>query len=180
MNLIKYAEMELARIPQDEDGMQALINRDILDIVKKFSEQGHSGFSDSYALTMLERLLRFKPISPLTGEEDEWNDLGHGLMQNKRCSSVFKNSDGTVYDIDAVIVSDNGGITWFSSGSFRKQVTFPYSVPTHPEKVYIEYTEDVPPGFTGDKYKVITDDQNRIKALYERKRKEFDDGQKEN
>lgn len=74
-----------------------------------------------------------------------------------------------------IIVSDNGGITWFSSGRFRKEVTFPYAVPLHPEKVYIEYTEDVPPGFTGDKFEVITDNPERIKALYERKRKEFDD-----
>lgn len=177
MSLTKYAEAELARIPHDEDGLQSLMDRDILEIVKMFGEQGHSGFSAGYALSVLERLLRFKPLSPLTGEKDEWNDTGRGTMQNKRCSSVFKNSDGTVHDIDAIIVSDNGGITWFSSGRFRKEVTFPYSVPTHPEKVYIEYTEDVPPGFTGDEYEVITNDPNRIKALYERKRKEFDDGQ---
>lgn len=179
MSLTKYAEEELARIPHDKDGLQALMDKNILEIVKIFSEQGHSGFSAGYALSILERLLRFKPLSPLTGEEDEWYDTGHGRMQNKRCSSVFKNSDGTVHDIDSIIVSDNGGITWFSSGRLRKDVTFPYSVPAHPEKVYIEYTEAVPPGFTGDEYEVITDDPDRIKALYERKRKEFDNGQSE-
>lgn len=175
MSLTKYAEAELARIPHDEDGLQSLMDKNILEIVKIFGEQGHSGFSASYALSVLERLLRFKPISPLTGQDDEWNEAGSGSLQNKRCSSVFKKSDGTCYDIDAIIVSDNGGITWFSSGRFRKEVTFPYAVPLHPEKVYIEYTEDVPPGFTGDKFEVITDNPERIKALYERKRKEFDD-----
>lgn len=45
MSLVEYTESELARIPKDEDGMQDLVNRDILEIVKAFSEQGHSGFS---------------------------------------------------------------------------------------------------------------------------------------
>ena len=179
MSLTSYAESELARIPHDEDGMQDLIDKNVLEILKIFGEQGHSGFSAGYTISVLERLLRFKPLTPLTGEEDEWNDISHGTLQNKRCSSVFKNSDGTCHDIDGIIVSDDGGITWFHSSRFRKEVTFPYAAPTHPEKVYIEYTEDVPPGFTGDEYDIITDQPDRIKALYERKRKEFDEAQEE-
>ena len=176
MSLLDYAKRELEQIGKDKDGMQEMINKDILEIVEKFSDQGHSGFSASYTLSILERLLRFKPISPLTGEEEEWNECsGDGVLQNKRCSSVFKQKDGTFEDIDGIIVSDNGGITWFSSGRFRKNITFPYLPPIHPEKVYIEYLKDVPPGFTGDDYEVITEKPERIKELYERKRKEFDD-----
>lgn len=178
MSLIEYAKSELARIGTDEDGMQELMNRDILEIVEKFGSQGHSGFSAGYALSLLDRLLRFKPISPLTGADEEWNEVSQGLYQNKWCSSVFKNPDGTAHDNDAIVVSDNGGITWFSSGRFRKEVTFPYAVSTFPERVYIEYTEDVPPGFTSDEYEIITDKPERIKALYEKKRKEFDEGEK--
>lgn len=175
MGLVEYAKSELARIGRDEDGMQDMINKDILSIVEVFSEQGHSDFSAGYALSVLERLLRFKPLTPLTGEDDEWNEISNGTQQNKRCSSVFRNADGTAHDIDGIIVSDNGGITWFSSGRFRKEVTFPYAPPTHAERVYIEYTEDVHPGFTGGEYEIITDDPVRIKALYERKRREFDE-----
>lgn len=188
MSLVEYTESELARIPKDEDGMQDLVNRDILEIIKAFSEQGHSGFSASYVLLKLERLLRFKPISPLTGADDEWNEVhsqnGVRTYQNKRCSSIFKDVDaqGNVTrceDIDGIVVSDNGGVTWFSSGKFRKAVTFPYFPPLHAEKVYIEYTEEVPPGFSSDKFEIITDQPERIKALYERKRKEFDEAYKE-
>lgn len=178
MSLVEYAKSELSRIGRDEDGMQDQMDACILEIVGKFSEQGHSGFSASYAIARIDRLLRFKPISPLTGEEDEWNEISSsGSKQNKRCSSVFQQKDGSCEDIDAVIVSDNGGITWFTSGRFRKQITFPYLPPIHPEKVYIEYTEDVPPGFTGDNFEIITDQPERIKALHERKRKEFDEGE---
>ena len=185
MNLVEYTENELARIPKDEDGMQDLVNRNILEIVKAFSEQGHSGFSAGYVLSKLERLLRFKPISPLTGADDEWKEVhsqnGVRTYQNKRCSSIFKDVDaqGNVTrceDIDGIVVSDNGGITWFSSKKFCKTVTFPYFPPLHAEKVYIEY---VPPGFSSDKFEIITDQSERIKALYESKRKEFDEAYKE-
>ena len=189
MDSIRYAKSELARISKDEDGMQDLVNRNILEIVKVFSEQGHSGFSAGYVLSMLERLLRFKPISPLTGVDDEWDEDvctrdGIHTYQNKRCSSVFKSVDaqGNVIsceDIDGIVVSDDGGITWFTSGNFRKNVTFPYLPPTHAEKVYIEYTEEVPLGFSSNKFEIITDQPERIQALYERKRKEFDEINKE-
>ena len=179
MGLVEFAKSELERIKKDDDGLQEMANSAILEIVEKFTEQGHSGFSIYYVLSILDRILRFKPITPLTGEDDEWVEVGSGVYQNNRCSSVFKDEDGFAHDNDAVVVSDNGGITWFHSKRFRKNITFPYTPPIHPEKVYIEYTEDVPPGFTGDKYDIITDDPDRIKALYERKRKEFDEAMRE-
>ena len=114
MGLVEYAKSELERIGKDEDGMQEVMNRDILEIVEKFSEQGHSGFSASYALSVLERLLRFKPISALTGDESEWNEIsnvkdGITTYQNRRCSSVFKDVDSSgkivnIHDIDAIVV----------------------------------------------------------------------------
>lgn len=180
---VEYAKSELARITKDGDGMQDTINKNIIDIVELFASQGHSGFSAGYAMSILERLLRFKPITPLTGEDDEWNDvsdeMGRKCFQNKRCSSVFKTTDAQgnfleVHDIDGVAVSDNGGITWFTSNRFRKNVTFPYEPPTHPEKIYIEYTEDVPLGWSGDKYEIITNDKERIEALRTKMQKKFD------
>ncbi len=175
MNITEYAKSELERLGKDDEGMQELINKDILEIVERFASQGHSGFLASYALSVLERLLRFKPLTALTGEEEEWNDLEWGAWQNKRCSSVFKHEDGTVRDVDGIVVSDNGGITWFTGKDFQKLITFPYTPPVKPERVYIEYTEEVPPGFTSDKYDIITDQPERIKELYKRKRKEFDE-----
>ena len=37
MSLVEYAKSELSRIKRDEDGMQDLINKDILSIVEMFS-----------------------------------------------------------------------------------------------------------------------------------------------
>lgn len=66
--MIEYAKRELELIGKDEDGMQELMNKNILEIVEIFSKQGHSGFSAGYALNVLERLLKYKPLTPLTGE----------------------------------------------------------------------------------------------------------------
>lgn len=176
MNLLEWAKAELDRIPKDNDNMQEAVNNDILEIIEKFSEQGHSGLSAGYVIGKISRLLNYKPITPLTGEEDEWYEANsRGDRKNKRCTSVFQKEDGKVIDIDAIIVSDNGGITWYTSGRFYKEISFPYYPPNEPEKVYIEYTEDVPAGFTSDNYETITDKPDRIKTLYEEKRKEFDE-----
>lgn len=183
MNIIEYAKSELDRINKDKDGMQDMINKQIIEIIEMFSNQGHSGFSASYTLGILDRLLRYKPIFPLTGDEDEWFDwqecCGRKYRQNKRCFSVFQEEDGTCHDDDAICVSDNGGITFFTSSRFKKEITFPYKPPIHAEEVYIEYTEEVPPGYSGDKYDIITDDKERIKKLYEKCRKQFDKGEEE-
>lgn len=171
-NIVDYAKNELDLLGRDEDGIQDSVNKNILDIIEIFAEQGHSGFTAGYVLGMLERLLRWKPIKPLTGEEDEWNEpnkLGRH-RQNKRCGSVFLDENGIATDLDEFMVSDNGGITWFSTNKFeRTPITFPYTPPVHPRKIYIEYTDE-----ENNKFDVITDDQERIKALYERKRAEFD------
>lgn len=173
--MTEWAKHELDLLGGNEDEMQQLINKNILEILDVFVNQGHSGFSAGYVINAITRLMNWKPLTPLTGNEDEWNEVTTDTKQNKRCSSVFMHEDGTAYDIDAITVSDNGGITWFRSGRFRKPITFPYLPPTSPEKIYIEYTEEVPPGFTGEEYDIITDNPERIKSLYNRKRKEFNE-----
>lgn len=163
MNLIDYAESELRRIPKDKDGMQEIINQNILDLVKLFSSQGHSGLSGRYVINALSRLLEHKPLNPLTGEDDEWGEPygPNETQQNKRCPSVFRSKKEPPHDIDAVVVSDNGGVSWFYSHLFKKEITFPYLPPVTPEKIYIEYIKEK--GI----YEVITDDAERIAQLRE-------------
>lgn len=147
-NLVKWAEEELNRLVKNDDEMQKEINKDILDVVKLFAEQGHSGFSASYALRIIKRLLDWKPIQPLTGEDDEWADVpsydkGDNTQQNKRCSAVFrKNFDNsTAYYIEGKVFSDDGGETWFTNGDSFVPVTFPYAIPDKPERVILEDKE---------------------------------------
>ena len=136
MNFEDYAKMELDRIAKDEGGVQEMMNENILEIVRTFAKQGHSGLSASYAIARITRLLQFKPLSPLTGEEDEWMKHSDGMLQNKRCFSVFKNSDGTANYSNAKVFSYDGK-TWFTNSDSCMPITFPFTVPDEPERVLL-------------------------------------------
>lgn len=160
-NLLSYAESELNRIGlTDEDEYNGMMRKHILHMVKEFSEEGHSGFSGQYALNILTKLLDFKPLTPLTGEDDEWNLVGDGHWQNKRCSSVFKDVDGSCKDIDgkvfwewAVSYDDDGKPNGKAHKSFyhgygcSTPVTFPYTPPKEPiyEYRHSDATPQQPP-----------------------------------
>lgn len=139
-NMESFAESELARIGGDGDGMQAEMNRHILKMVREFGREGHSGFSASYAVSILEKLLRFEPLTPLTGDDDEWNDIsdmnGAPLWQSRRCSHVFKGTDGA-YDIRGRIFREPDGAC-FTSRDSRVPVAFPYV----PHTEYVDVPED--------------------------------------
>lgn len=136
-SLIDYARKELARIPHDDTGLQDQVDRCILDVISVFCSQGHSNSSALYVIHTLERLLRFLPLQPLTGEDDEWTEIADGKFQNKRCSRVFKDENGA-YDIEGRVFSDDGGRSWHQNRDSRIPVTFPYTPPTKPERIYVD------------------------------------------
>ena len=158
MSLVSYAEDELNRIGlTDEDEYNGMMRKHLLHMVGEFANEGHSGFSASYALQCLRKLLNFKPLSPLTGADDEWTEVsemsGHPHFQNKRCSSVFKHSkDGEAYDIDGKVFwewvkdEETGEAikSYYTSRESRVPVTFPYTVPDEPIYEY-RYSDAEPP-----------------------------------
>ena len=128
-NLIEHAksELEFAGYFNGSEINNAMAE-DVLELIKVFSEQGHSGFSASFALKLFTKLADFKPISPLTGEDNEWCEAADGVFQNKRYSGLFKQADkfdGKAYDIYGKIFRDPDGSTWTNSDSFTV-VEFPY------------------------------------------------------
>jgi hypothetical protein len=142
--LVAFAERELylllGRCKDEGIEEQKKINENILEIVKAFAAQGHSEGSADYTSAILDRLLRYRPLTRLTGGEDEWVSVGDGVFQNKRRGSVFKardRFDGQPYDINAKIFSDDGGKTWFTTRNSAAVITFPY-MPGEPERVYLE------------------------------------------
>lgn len=147
-NLEIFAENELNIIInkcEDDEGkeMQKMISRDILQMVHTFAEQGHSGFSANYAINLLQKLLRYEPITPLTGADDEWNKLDYEKdlkYQNKRCSRVFKDADGKAYDSEGKIFSDDGGKSWYTCRDSRVYIEFPYVPKT--EKIILKKIEE--------------------------------------
>ena len=118
-SIVEFAKKELdilvEKCGKNEESIrvQKIINEHILNIVKTFSKEKHTEFTAEYTLDCIERLLRFKPLTPLTGEKDEWTEVGEGVYQNKRCYNVFKEKDGIAH------INLNCG---------KKKIEFPYIV----------------------------------------------------
>ena len=143
-NLLKHAEREfdIAGWNTPEEGdlsidpmNQAMMN-DVKNLLKVFSKQGHSGFSGSYAISLFTKLANFDTISPLTGQDDEWADMssygdGSPMFQNKRCGSVFKDTEkGIVYDSTGMVFTNlcaDGTESSYTSSHSRVNITFPYT-----------------------------------------------------
>ncbi|GBR74862.1 hypothetical protein NO1_1961, partial [Candidatus Termititenax aidoneus] len=60
-----------------------------LEIVKKFSEVGHSGFSAECATQTLEKLLRFENLTPVTLGDFAEVEVDRSLWQCKRNPKLF-------------------------------------------------------------------------------------------
>ena len=137
--LVEYAQRELEyAFPDKDDKLQQLAIKNVLELLEIFSEQGHTGISAPYVLGLFNRVAHWKPIKPLTGDDDEWGEA-HGennIQQNKRYSSVFrKNYDNsTAYNSEGKVFIDKDGFCYTNCDSYVG-ITFPYEVPNEPEYV---------------------------------------------
>lgn len=131
MSIEAFAEDELRRAGLfDEDSdYGGMVGEAVMKMIRLFAEEEHSGFSAGMAIGIFSRLARFEPLSPLTGEDDEWTEVSDGVFQNKRSSRVFKDAAGTAYDIDGKVFEDETGARYTSRDS-RVYVTFPYTPTT--------------------------------------------------
>lgn len=132
MNLTEFAEQELktAGLFDADSDYSGMLGKAVLDLIKVFSKQGHSGASAAMVSLLFNKLSQYKPIQPLRGTDNEWVEVGDDLFQNKRCSRVFKDTvRGETYDIDGYVFVDKNGISYTSSIS-RKLIKFPYTPTT--------------------------------------------------
>lgn len=155
-------------VNKDSDGSQRMITENFYEI-KKVMDRIES--VSNWKWVILNKLIDNKPLTALTGDPDEWNDVtdwgykdGGKHYQNNRCSAVFKdvlnNGLEIAYWLDDESYSDDGGLTWYSRGGvLRKQITFPFEIP-ETKKVYVY----------DDKY-ILTDEET-IKKLRELKEEE--------
>lgn len=134
-NLEDYARKELEAAGWfKEDGFYGdMMGHAVMKLIAIFSEEGHSGMSANIAVSLFEKLARFEPLTPLTGEASEWIECGDGVFQNRRCSRVFKGGDGRAYDIEGRIFREPDGACYTSRES-RVYVEFPYL----PSREYVD------------------------------------------
>lgn len=113
---------------QQEEGPNKWVQENVLELLEVFARQGHSGSSAPYVVEMFRKLALHELLVPLSGAEDEWNEVGGGVFQNNRCSHVFKDKDsfnGQAYDLFGRVFREPDGCCYTSADS-RVPVTFPY------------------------------------------------------
>lgn len=97
--LVEHARRELEIIGEEEHTIQGICN-----IMQAFADMGHSGGSASVVIPWLDKLFRFKNLTPLTDDPDEWvhhdeSTWGQpgGIWQNSRNSEAFSTDGGKTY-----------------------------------------------------------------------------------
>lgn len=132
-NIFKHGRNEINAAYDLPDLQNSMIH--ILDVITQI---GHENEAVYACLGDLAKLGRFEPLTPLTGEDDEWIDhtdsnSGKPLYQNKRCGRIFKTSESndTSYDIE--------GITWLDRVGpyYNKDSQVPIEFPYTPKTRYV-------------------------------------------
>jgi hypothetical protein len=99
-NLVEHARRELGLCGQTAESPEYAAS--IVAAVAAFASYRHSGGSAMVAVEQLYTLLRFRTLSPLTSDPDEWVDRSaissSPLWQNRR---------------DSAAMSRDGGKTWY-------------------------------------------------------------------
>lgn len=112
MSIISQAKEELLRINFGEEDSAVMI-----DLLERFFDQWDSGGAVHAVAPVLQRLIAGKPLSLLTGDADEWNEVGENVLQNRRASTVFKDprfhGGKLAYDLD-------------NPAGSREAISFPY------------------------------------------------------
>lgn len=121
---------------------------------KSLMEDEHSGTSIGITMSILNRLVQHKPLTPIEDTPDIWREVGFtntGLAKNLQCSrmgSFWKDvyPDGTVryVDNDRVIAycMDHPTVGWHNGTIVHLihemfPITMPYHPYSNPYKVYI-------------------------------------------
>jgi hypothetical protein len=131
---IKHAKRELILAGYDlnekEEGPNKWIVENIIELLNVFSKQGHSGFSALYSIDIFSKLAKHEILTPLTGEDSEWNEVTepsdkNRLWQNNRCSTVFKD-EKRIWNMDGKVFIDENNCSYTNIKSRVYIKSFPY------------------------------------------------------
>lgn len=94
-NLVDHARRELELIGEEPETIEGYLN-----VVQAFANMGHSGGSASVAIPVINRLLKFLNLKPLTNNPNEWQQVEMGdepCWQSRRRSEAFSYDHGKTY-----------------------------------------------------------------------------------
>ena len=89
--MLEFAKWQLNKLLEKctEPGgkeMQDMMNRDVMELLTVFAEQGHSGFSAPIAIRLFSKLANYRIITEVEDNPDDWDEDG----QHKYIPSIFK------------------------------------------------------------------------------------------
>ena len=147
-NLILHAERELklAGLHKKDSDYSGMLYGAIMELVKVFSNQGHSGFSANRTIQLFKIVALYETLIPLTGKDSEWNEVSTRVFQNNRDSRVFKEKERMKpYFLDAIVWQSQDGSTWTGSTETKdKKVSscqYIKSFPFTPKTFYVDVIE---------------------------------------
>lgn len=142
-SLVKHAEKELraAGLYDEDSDYGGMLAESVMELIKLFSKQGHSGCSAGMTISLFKMLANYETITPLTGEDDEWNFIGD-RFQNKRNSAVFKDKDGQAYYIDAITWKTQNDTSWSGRADGISSAQNIKSFPFMPKRFVIDVIEE--------------------------------------
>jgi len=151
MNRVDIArkELEAAGLFDADADYNGAIGEAVMELMQTFENQNHSEFSAMLTLNLFERLSKDRPLTPLTGEDWEWEQMVLGEDEvyddlayiNIRCPFIIKDSNGVAYNTEGKIFSDDGEV-WYTNRDSRIPITFPYIVPDEPVRVILGKDND--------------------------------------
>lgn len=97
MTLAEHARRELARIGEESSTVEKYVA-----VVEAFAAMGHSGGSAMIAANVVDKLIRYLPLAPLTDDPAEWVDRAEetgaeNWWQNARDSRAISHDGGRTY-----------------------------------------------------------------------------------
>lgn len=98
-NLVAHAKRELELLGEEPSTIEGL-----LKVIQAFADMGHSGSSAAHFTPIINSLLQFRNLKPLTDDPDEWMYHGEdvwgeegGVWQSNRRSDAFSKDGGKTY-----------------------------------------------------------------------------------
>lgn len=158
MTLTEYAQRELDLLDATNDRISPSLRDMIYHLISEVEtmQEDDSNITSEHAINILIRLMRKMPLTPLTGNDDEWQPSPLercSIKENKRYPLVFKlgESNDTSYCTKAIVHSRDGGKTYHSyfTKCSENNLEFPYYPSTTPTKVIINIDPDG--SYTDDK-----------------------------
>jgi len=132
-------ELEIAGFGKDTeyDSEKGRIRKCIMELIDVFVRYEPDTHIMHYCRAFFRNLLVGKPLTPLTGEDDEWEPFQENIWRNKRYSNVFKDNEGEAVDARARLFRQDRG-AWRVTEDSIKAIKFPYS----PQQELIQLDED--------------------------------------